>query len=290
MNARAFVGRMAVVALLVAAAGCAHHGGAAEGHTRMAPEPDSITVALWHLDETAGARIGDSGPFRIEATSGIDARPTFGRFGGGRGFQRTIQSFVFAPQNPVLLPREGFTVEAWIYPDAYGQYEDTPIAACWTEEPDHQSWLFSLCGRNLRPPQATLPGPGFHYALVPTANPGRLLFAIQPEEAGAPRGFLSLRTIDLGRWTHVAATFDGTVVKLYIDGLLDSQYAFRGRIRQTAAPLLVGNYFDPKQLTGFGGYLRAEPIDVNPYYAFQGKLDELRISSLARTDFSYGHR
>jgi hypothetical protein len=284
--------RTAPLAALIVAAGCAHHGGAGAQRSgaRTPPEPDSITVALWHLDETAGARLGDSGPFRIEATSGIDARPGFGRFGGGRRFQRTLQSFLYAPENPVLQPATGFTCEAWIYPDAYGQYEDTPIAACWTEEPDHQSWLFALCGRWLRPPQATLPSPGLHANLVPTANPGRLLFAIQPDEAGAPRPFLSLRTIDIGRWTHVAVTFDGTVVKFYIDGLLDSQYAFRGRIRPSAAPLLVGNYFDPRQLTGFGGYLRAEPIDLNPYYAFEGTLDELRISSLARTDFSYGQR
>jgi hypothetical protein len=288
----ASVGATLTGALLVIAGGCAHHGDAAShgSHSLLAPDADSITVALWHLDETAGARIGDSGPFRLETTSGIDARPAFGRFSGGRRFQRTIQSFVYAPQNPVLQPGTGFTCEAWIRPDAYGQYEDTPIAACWTEEPDHQSWMFSLCGRGLRPPQARLASPGFHSSLVPTANPGRLLFAIQPDEAGSPRPFLSLRTVETGRWTHVAVTFDGTVVRFYIDGLLDSQYAFRGRIRPTGAPLLIGNYFDPRQLTGFGGYLRAEPLDVNPYYAFEGTLDELRISSLARTDFSYGRR
>lgn len=281
-----------LLAALLGSAGCAHRGGASAGHrgATQPPAPDSITVALWHMDETAGTTIADAGPFRLAGTSGLDARAEFGRFGGSRSFQRSIQSFVFVPQNPVLIPRTGFTCEAWIYPDDYGPYEDTPIAGCWYEEADHQSWLFSLCGRGARGPQARLQSPGYHWDFVPSGNPGRLLFAFQPEEAGQARAFLSLRTVPVERWTHVAVTFDGTVVKFYIDGLLDSQYAFHGRIRTSGAPLLIGNYFDVRQLTGFGGGLRAELVDQNPYYAFQGNIDELRISSLARLDFSYGQR
>jgi hypothetical protein len=287
--------RLLAGALLVATpalSGCAHQGGAGETPraASRAPQPDSITVALWHLDETAGARLGDSGPFRLEGTSGVDARPEFGRFDGGRRFQRSIQSFVFVERNPVLQPRTGFTCEAWIYPDAYGQYEDTPIAGCWFEEPDHKSWLFTLGGRWLRPPQARIPSPGFHADLIPSANPGRLIFAILPEEAGSARAFMSLRTVPVERWTHVAVTFDGNVVRFYIDGLMDSQYGFRGRIRPSQAPLMIGNAFDPRRLNQFGGYLRAEMLDANPYYAFEGTLDEVRISSLARTDFSHGRR
>ncbi len=268
-------------------AGCAHRGGTSStgGNKSESPEPDSVTVGLWRFNETAGARNADSGPFRLDGTSGIDARSDFGRFGGARRFQRTLQSFVFVPQNPVLQPPDAFTCEVWINPIEFGQYELTPIAGCWTEEPGHQSWLFGLGGQLLKPPIARLPSPGFFNTLVSGPIPGRLVFALMPDEAGAQRLFVSARAIRIERWTHVAVTFDGQIVKFYIDGLLDSQYAFRGRIRQSLAPMVVGNYIDPRSLSGFGGNLRAEQSDGNPYYALVGSLDELRISNTARSVF-----
>lgn len=276
----------AVLAALVLACGCAHRGGpGSNGPASQAPAPDSITVGLWRFNETAGARTADSGPFRLDGTSGIDARSDFGRFAGARRFQRTIQSFVFVPRNPMLQPPAPFTCEAWINPIEFGQYELTPIAGCWNEEPGHQSWLFALGGQLTRPPLARLPSPGFFNPLVTAAIPGRLAFAVMPEEAGAPRLFVSARAIRIDRWTHVAVTFDGAIVKFYIDGLLDSQYAFQGRIRESLAPMVIGNYIDPRSVSGFGGNLRAEQGDANPYYAFVGSIDELRLSSGARTVF-----
>jgi hypothetical protein len=279
--------RAALAAALAVAGGCAHQGGTARtgGADSQPPAADSVTVGLWRFNETAGARNADAGPFRLAGTAGIDVRADFGRFGGARRFQRTIQSFVLVPHNPLLQPPAEITCEAWIYPTQFGQYEDTPIAACWTEEPGRRSWLFALGGERQVPPLARLASPGFHDELVPFAAPGRLLFAFVPEEAGAPRAFLSARPVRLERWTHVAATYDGQIVRFYLDGLLDSQYAFRGRIRASNAPLLIGNYLDVRFISGFGGFLRAEQSDANPYYAFVGLLDELRISSAARADF-----
>lgn len=276
---------LAVIAIV--ASGCAHGGGASgvQGDRTLAPEADSVTVGLWRFNETTGARNGDSGPFRLDGTSGIDARSDFGRFAGARRFQRSIQSFVVVPQNPMLQPPDGFTCETWIKPNQFGQYELTPIAGCWTEEPGHQSWLFGLGGQLLRPPLAQLPSAGFFNSLVTGPIPGRLTFALVPEEAGAPRLFVSARAIRLDRWTHVAVTFDGRIVKFYIDGLLDSQYAFQGRIRASQTPMVIGNYIDPRYLSGFGGNLRAEQSDQNPYYALDGSLDELRLSNTARSVF-----
>mgnify|MGYP001224167379 FL=1 len=81
-------------------------------------------------------------------------------------------------------------------------------------------------------------------------------------------------------------SFDGSVVRLFIDGRLDAQYATRGRIQPSRTPLLIGNYFDTRRLSNFSGELRMEPGgDENPYYAFEGLIDELRISNAARTEF-----
>ena len=84
----------------------------------------------------------------------------------------------------------------------------------------------------------------------------------------------------------MAASYDGRVVKLWIDGRLDAQYASLGRIRSTQAPLEIGNTIDPHVLSTFGGDLRASnTADPTPYYAFDGSIDEVRLSNVPRSAF-----
>lgn len=251
-----------------------------------APEADSITIGLWHMDETGGTRVADSGPFGLEGTAGLDTRTDFGRLRRSRVFVASAESFVLVPYNPVFDEGRGFTVEAWIDMTDYGQYELTAIACRWTTQANEQSWMFGVVGSQLKPPLAALASPGYFDGLVTNLTRGQLLFAFVPQEAGAPRVFASTGTIELGRWEHVAATFDGEVVRLYLDGRLDSQFATAGRIRPSPAPLLVGNFFEPRTLTDFGGDLRPSAgADLNPYYAFLGSIDELRLSNAARAAF-----
>lgn len=281
----AFAVSQFVTALTLLALGCMRAAQGPPDPTRAAPGADSVTVALWRFDEPAGVQAGDDGPFRIHATAGPGTRVGYGRFAAAREFTRVIDSFVHVPYNPVF-DSWTVTVEAWVFAHAFGQYEDTPIAARWTLEGNEQSWLFGIVGGRAQPPVAHLASPGYHERLVANGVAGQLVFAFQPAEAGEPRGFTSTRRIPLERWTHVAASFDGGVVRLFIDGRLDAQYATLGRIQPSRAPILVGNFFDPRRLTGFSGELRMETGgDDNPYYAFEGLIDELRISNAARTEF-----
>lgn len=280
--------RLAVGTLPLLVISCMKAGAGAPASVANAPpSADSITVALWRFDEPAGLRCADAGPFRLDMTAGPGTRISFGRFGSAREFTRVIDSFTFAPHNPEFDPARGLTVEAWVRPSAYGQYEDTPIAARWTQEGNRQSWLFAIVGERSRPPAARLPSPGYHEALVTNGDSGQLLFAFQPLDASLPRAFLSTQRVLLDRWTHVAVSYDGQVVRFFVDGRLDAQYATSGRIQASSAPLLIGNSFDPRRLTGFSGELRLDPTgDNNPYYAFEGLIDELRVSGVARTSFA----
>ena len=290
---------LVLAAAVLALSGCAHGArtgaGASEETTaakparRGAPAPpaaDSVTVGLWRFEENGGAHVADSGPFRLDAVAGTETRTDFGRFGHARVFHPSLDSFVLAPYSPAFETPGGLTVEAWIRPSAFATYEDMPIAARWTPRAGEQSWLFALVGRRLKPPTVDRPSPGYHDELVRLGSLGVLMFAFQPAEAGAPRAFFSSRPIELDGWTQVAATFDGQVVRFYLDGLLDSQYATPGSIRPSEAPLVIGNFLDPRWLTDFGGDLRAaQAPDPTPYYAFQGYIDELRISNRARESF-----
>ena len=299
--ARRVAGRTGVLAAALAATlagalagGCAHAPGGAvpksgSAGARRAPAPDSITTALWHLDENVGTRAADAGPFALEGIAGLDTRPDFGRVKGARVFEPSLDSFVYVAYNPVFDSGGGFSVEAWIQPTAYGDFEDTPIAARWTPRANQQSWLFALVGRRLSPPAVTATSPGDHLSLVSQGQVGALLFAYVPAEAGAAKAFTSNHPILLNRWTHVAATSDGSIVRLYVDGLLDGQFASPGAIRRSDAPLILGNYLDPRLLSDFGGDLRVNgALDPHAYYAFQGLIDEVRLSSAARVSFPEG--
>jgi hypothetical protein len=237
------------------------------------------------MDEPSGVHLTEAGPFHLDATAGRDVTRPFGRFNGGLGFQSSLDSFVYTPFAPPFDTPGALTVEAWVYPTEFGSYEDTPIAARWTEEANKQSWIFSIAGSRMDVNNAVAQGPGLHRALFPDVEAGKLLFAFQPSAAGPPRAYVSTSGLELERWTHVAVTYDGKLVCFYIDGVLDAQFASPGAIRSSDAPLLIGNYFDVRLLTGFGGDLHPETLNPTAYYAYQGRMDELRISNVARTDF-----
>jgi hypothetical protein len=251
----------------------------------VAPVADSATVGLWHLDENGGTRAADAGPAHLDGIAGTDTRTPFGRYRSSRRFERDVDSWVFVPYAPELDTDAGFTIEAWVYVDSVAIYEAQVIAARWSPESNQQTWVFGISGRNLAFPEVPA-GPNWFNSVLGLAPPQHLLFGYQPLLAGGVRGFFSTSEIPLERWVHVAASLDGEVVRLYVDGQLDAQYATTGTIRPSAAPLLLGSVFDPRHLTSFGGDLRMDPnASITVYYPFVGALDEVRLSRVARSHF-----
>lgn len=286
MTARSVAPILAAALLALLAGACGRPaGGPADLLGSAPPAADSVTVGLWRLDESGGSWCLDAGPHRLQATAGLDARTGFGRFGNAREFTSSIESWLLVPHAGALdTPR--LTVEAWIQPRAYGLFEDTPIAGRWNEGPSEQSWLFAMVGLQRESRLTNVQAPGFHERWVFGSTPGRLMFLYQPADASPPQAFFSVSEVPLDRWTHVAASLDGQVVRLFLNGHLDAQFAIRSTIRPSMAPLLVGNYFDTRRLSSFSGDLgTGGNIGHPPVYAFQGTIDELRISSEARTGF-----
>jgi hypothetical protein len=242
-------------------------------------------VGLWHFDERGGTRVADSSPFQVAGTAGPESRVEFGRFKGARGFVATAQSFVFIPYNPVMESPRGFSVEAWVYLNDISRYELSGIAMRWSPIPNEQSWLLGVVGRDL-PPTGAPTSPGWFSQETATLLTGHLVFAIRPDLAAGTESFMSSQSLPLNRWVHVAATVDGEVVRLFIDGRLDNQAAVPNGIRRSVAPLVVGNALDPRRLTDFGSDLHLDTSNLPlPFYALNGIVDELRISNVARTDF-----
>ena len=113
-----------------------------------------------------------------------------------------------------LEPTMTITVEAWVYPRAFGAAQSDNSIFC------KHKWNSSTYGYVLR-----AGGNGilsFNLAgLVGTSPVGW-------KEVVSSPGALSLNT-----WTHVAATFDGDVMKCYVNGLLAGTTNFSGTINMS---------------------------------------------------------
>jgi hypothetical protein len=86
-------------------------------------------------------------------------------------------------------------------------------------------------------------------------------------------GFLESTTVGQDtNWHHLAATYDGTTMKLFIDGALDAQTNVSLSMPDTTEALLVGSTY--------GGFA-SETGGAQGY--FNGTLDEVRVSNVARS-------
>ena len=277
---------LAACALASPLAGCAHGPAHLSGSLvswRDAPSADSVTLALWRLDEAAGTTAADAGRWNLSGAIGLDTRPTFGRFKTARSFTPSMNSFVYVPPDPALDLGDAWTIEAWVRPDAYSIVECNAIAARWSQSATDQSWLLGLTGYG-RTVISDAPAPPLIFTrALGTTGPGLVGFIYQAEAAGEPRAFVSTLPVQLNRWTHVAITRSGTELQIYLDGRLDAQYAVEGRVRPGPAPLVIGNVIDPRWTTSSDGPLRVLPRpDLYPFYAFSGAIDELRISTASQ--------
>ena len=64
----------------------------------------------------------------------------------------------------------------------------------------------------------------------------------------------------IGGWTHVLQTWDGKMLKLYMDGVLDVQIKAAGPLATGDSPVIIGR------------------LDT---FAFKGSMDDVRIYSRA---------
>jgi len=150
----------------------------------VAPVADSATVGLWRFDENGGTRAVDDGPGHLDGIAGTDTRTDFGRYRSARRFERDPDSWVLVPYSPAFDAHRGFTIEAWVRVDSVAIYELQVIAARWSPEPNRQTWVLGISGRNLGPPDVPL-APGWFSSVVGLAPPQRLVFGYQPLLVGS---------------------------------------------------------------------------------------------------------
>ena len=143
--------------------------------------------------------------------------------------------------SPELNPTEAISVEAWINADV---------------------WAGSIWGATILSKQGGSPDRG--YGLTVGEN-GRIEFNHSID--GAWSTVSTPQILGLNTWYHLAATFDGSVMKLYVNGILQATSNHTGTM--STADGVVMNIAD------------------NPTWQgrfFTGRMDEIRVWNVARTE------
>ncbi len=206
--------------------------------------PQADTVALWDFTKADATRVRDLGPARISLRSSDPGTPLVLVEEGDQGGLLFEHSFRLVPEGsfpPIALPSNQLTVEAWLRPAADAAGKQMGI---------FQYGQYTIAGFRL---------------LV--ERTGRVAFLVQTGSAEVR--LLSEDSLPLGRWTHLAATYDGERIRLFIDGVSQGELLLRDAVIQ------------PENNSHFAiGYVGAGSA---PY--FRGVINSIRISSTARTSF-----
>lgn len=95
-------------------------------------------------------------------------------------------------------------------------------------------------------------------------NDGKLSFYLN----GVTSSWLSGNAnVSDGNWHHVAVTYDNSTIKLYVDGVPDASFSATGAASTGTSQVYIG----------------FRPLSANSFRYFQGKMDEVRFWSVARS-------
>jgi glucose/arabinose dehydrogenase/predicted phage tail protein len=203
----------------------------AEATTGAAPPTPPGLVGAWAFGEGTGTTTADASGNANTGTI-TAAAWTQGRYGNGLSFNG-INSMVQVAASASLNLTSGMTLSAWVQP--------TASQSSWRTIVQKQSDAYFLHASSeapLRPAGGGTMGGDVNYVIGPTAIP-------------------------VNTWTHVALTYDGATLRLYVNGTQVATRAAGGSIQTTTNPLWIGS---------------------NTYgERFQGLIDEVRVYNRALT-------
>ena len=211
--------------------------------TTPPPPVGSGLVAAYGFDEGTGTVTADaSGQGNPGTITGAIWKP--GRFGQSLEFDGSTDWVTVAANNAVNFTAT-MTVEAWIYPTEAAGWRSVVFKEAPGEIRDHNYGLYSAFGAE---------GPGGHVLLEGFAD------NIKAHASAA---------IVLNRWTHVATTYDGSVLRAYVDGVERSAVAATGPINMSPGVLRLGGN------SMYGDF-------------FKGQIDEVRLYNRALSPAEIG--
>jgi concanavalin A-like lectin/glucanase superfamily protein len=173
---------------------------------------------------------------------------------------RLIVTLLLMMNSPVLLAQQGKILSL----DGFGDYVDVPDSGSLDilNQITVESWINFQEGGTDNQPRILSKGPdGEGYELLLTSNgaSANLEFRI------APDFLISTTILNANVWYHVAATYDGSTIKLLINGTSDASKTASGSLLASTDALNIGQ----KSQDGFDSSI--------------GFTDEVRVWNIART-------
>jgi Concanavalin A-like lectin/glucanases superfamily len=173
--------------------------------------------ADWHFDENSGTLTTDSSGY---GNTGTINDATWGsgqaaNFSSDLAFDGT-DDYVEVPNSTSLNLFANITVDAWIYPTSGGQYYTSIVD------------------------KGNVGSSAESYALF--LDPDNTVgFLVNNDGTPGGRGIVFGSTaLTLNTWTHVAGTYDGSNVCVYVNGVQDNCAPQTGPVNQTNDPVLIG--------------------------------------------------
>ncbi len=170
-------------------------------------------VAAYGMNEGTGTAVGDqSGTGNAGTTSGTSWAA--GKFGQALSFNGS-SSMVTVPDSPSLRLTNKMTIEAWVKPS---------IATSW------RSVLMKETSSSTS------------YGLYSNTTVGRTFVGPTSylQIGGSVTSVSGPSALPTGTWSHIASTFDGSVVKTYLNGSVVAQSNVSGTLATSTGPLHMG--------------------------------------------------
>jgi chitodextrinase len=198
----------------------------------VGPPPPTGLVAAYGFEAGTGTSVTDKSGNGNNGTISNATWTSAGKFGNALSFNGT-NAWVTVPDSNSLDLTSGMTLEAWVKPDALGTSWRTVI---FKEQPGNT--VYDL------------------YANTSTTRPDAGVYV------GGEREVRGTAALPLNAWTHLAATFDGATLTLYVNGTQAASLAAGGNIATSAGALRIGGN------------------NIWPEW-FSGQIDEVRIYNRA---------
>ena len=204
--------------------------------TDTCPPPSSSLVAAYSFDAGSGSTLADtSGHGNTGSIEGA-TWTTAGRNGGALSFDG-VDDLVTIVDARTLDLTTGMTLEAWVRPIAAG------------------SWRTVVTKEQVG---------NLVYGLFSSSNAGQPAAIVSIGASPLQDIVRSPNPLDLSTWTHLATTYDGALLRLYVNGVQVASETVTGSYPNSAGPLQIGGN------------------RVWPEW-FQGQIDDLRVYNRALT-------
>jgi hypothetical protein len=199
------------------------------------PPPTGGLVAAYGFNEGSGSTVNDASGNGNSGVIAGAAWVTAGKSGAALSFNGT-NSWVTINDTALLHLTTGMTLEAWIYPTALSGQNRTVILKQYTTT-DSSFELYAT--EEVPYPITYVHTTDYYSAQGPTLPP-------------------------LNTWTHLASTYDGSMLRMYLNGVQVGSTTVTGNMKTGSGPLRIG-----------GNSLWGE--------YFQGLIDEVRVYNRALT-------